>query len=113
MLVEIFPLCNICLLLLYITVKMVVEVLPLCNICYVFRQSIRDCFGEWPDITTETLILLRLQSTKVTIRTQNLATQKSVSLLMESPFIESQMHLIRSILWRKKEGQRLKVKNLA
>jgi len=113
MLVEIFPLCNICLLLLYITVKMVVEVLPLCNICYVFKQSIRDCFGEWPDITTETLMLFRLQSTKVTIRTQNLATQKSVSRLMESPFIESQMHLIRSILWRKKEGQRHKVKNLA
>jgi hypothetical protein len=49
-------------------------------------------------------MILRLQSTKVTIRTQNLATQNSQYILMESPFIESQMHLVRSVLWRKKKG---------
>jgi len=100
-------------LLLNTTIKMLVEILPLCNLLYVFRQSIRDCFGECPDITTETLMILWLQSTKVTIRTQNLATQNSKSCLMESPFIESQTHLVRSILWRKKEGKRHIVKKLA
>jgi hypothetical protein len=92
--------------------KILVQILHLCNICYVFRQSIRDCFGGCLDITTETLMILRLQPTKVTIRTQNLATQNSQYLLMESPFIESQMHLVRSVLWRKKGGKRHKVKNL-
>jgi len=57
-------------------------------------------------------MILRLQSINVTIRTQNLAKQNMKSRLMESPFIESQMHLVRSILWRKKEGKRRKVKHL-
>jgi hypothetical protein len=92
---------------------MLAQILPLCNICYVFRQSIRDCFGKYLDITTETLMTLRLQSTKVIVRTQNLATQNSKARLMESPCIESQMHLDQSILWRGKRWGSHKVKNLA